>query len=168
MAITVAALQVKGKWRAQYARYGNKGILALGVLMALTGTALILAGMQQPKASVILPGGGTGPSRNELRAGVLQQAGKAGKQKGSLTSGCPMLRVPKVTSNHPCTCTHSHAARAISVGCLTAVQSDGVHSPHTRALLKRLLYSNAAYLQVVSSLAPMELPLGYGKMRGDA
>ena len=70
----------------------------LGMLMALTGTALILAGVQQPKAAVILPGGGTGPSRNELRAGVH---GKTGKQKGSLTSGCPMLRVPKVMCDLP-------------------------------------------------------------------
>ena len=92
----MVALQVKGKWRAQYARYGNKGIVVLAILMALTGVALILAGMQQPKAPVILPGGGTGPSRNELRAGALQEARKAAKQKSSLTSGCPMLRVPKV------------------------------------------------------------------------
>ena len=92
----LAAFQVKGRWRAQYARYRNKGIVVLAILMALTGVALILAGMQQPRAPVILPGGGTGPSRNEQRAGSLQEARKAAKQKSSLTSGCPMLRVPKV------------------------------------------------------------------------
>ncbi len=92
----LAAFQVKGRWRTQYARYGNKGIVVLAILMALTGVALILAGMQQPKAPVILPGGGTGPSRNEQRAGSLQEARKAAKRKSSLTSGCPMLRVPKV------------------------------------------------------------------------
>jgi len=88
--------QVKGKWRTHYAGYGNKGMLVLGVLMALTGTALILASLQQPKGSVIFSGGGTGPSRNELKAGALQTTGKPAKQKNSLTSGCPMLRVPKV------------------------------------------------------------------------
>ncbi len=96
LTVAMAAFQVKGKWRAQYARYGNKGIVVLAILMAVTGVALILAGMQQPKAPVILPGGGTGPSRNEVRAGALQEARKVAKQKSSLTSGCPMLKVPKV------------------------------------------------------------------------
>ena len=60
--------------------------------MALTGMALILAGMQ-PRA---FSGGGTGPSRNELKAGALQKAWKPAKQRNSITSGCPSLRVPKV------------------------------------------------------------------------
>ena len=96
LTVTEAASQVKGRWRAQYARYRNKGIVVLALLMALTGVALILAGMQQPKAPVTLPGGGTGPSRNERTTGALQEARKAAKQKSSLYSGCPMLRVPKV------------------------------------------------------------------------
>ena len=97
-ALTVgnAWLQVKGKWRAQYARYGNKGILVLGMLMALTGSALILGSMQQPKAAVVHSGSRTGPSRDEPKAGALQPARKAAKQKGSLTNGCPILRAPKV------------------------------------------------------------------------
>ena len=69
----------------QYARYGNKGIVALGLLMAVTGMALIISGMQ-PKTAPVTPGGGTGPSRGAVSA----------LRKSSGTSGCPMLRVPKV------------------------------------------------------------------------
>ena len=85
-------LQVNSKWRARYSRYGKKPFVALGLLMALTGMALILAGMQ-PRA---FSGGGTGPSKNELKAGALQKARKPAKQRNSITSGCPTLRVPKV------------------------------------------------------------------------
>ena len=111
----MTAFQVKGRWRAQYVRYGNKGIVVLAVLMALTGTALILAGMQQPKASVTLPGGSAGPSRNELKGGMLQEARKAVKQKGGLTRGCPMLRVPKVRKPALDACTSHRADKSVAM-----------------------------------------------------
>ncbi|CAK0758242.1 hypothetical protein CVIRNUC_002605 [Coccomyxa viridis] len=85
--------QVRGKWRTQYARYGNKCIVALGLLMAVTGMALIISGMQ-PKAAPVTPGGGTGPSRGAVSA--LRKSARPAKRRSSTTSGCPMLRVPKV------------------------------------------------------------------------
>lgn len=69
----------------------------VGVLMAITGAALILASMQ-PWASAVIPGGGTGPSSHEVKLGPLQKAVKPGQQKkSSANSGCPMLKVPKVS-----------------------------------------------------------------------
>ena len=86
-------MQVRGKWRTQYARYGNKCIVALGLLMAVTGMALIISGMQ-PKAAQVTPGGGTGPSRVAVSA--LRKSARPAKRRSGATSGCPMLRVPKV------------------------------------------------------------------------
>ena len=77
----------------QYARYGNKCIVALGLLMAVTGMALIISGMQ-PKTAQVTPGGGTGPSRGAVSA--LRKSARPAKRRSSATSGCPMLRVPKV------------------------------------------------------------------------
>ena len=126
---TGAAVQVRGKWRTHYARHGNKGIVALGLLMALTGMALIVSSMQ-PKASPVTSGGGTGPSRGEVSA--LQRSAQPARRKSSATSGCPMLRVPKVRLA-PCACAAlpRHTADKAATPCHAAVSI--LARPYVRA-----------------------------------
>ncbi len=86
--------------------------MALGLLMAVTGMALIISGMQ-PKAAPVTPGGGTGPSRGAVSA--LRKSARPAKRRSSTTSGCPMLRVPKVRlAARACTLLPTHTADEVA------------------------------------------------------